>query len=325
MPKASIIIPAFNSQDYIAETIESILQQSFSDFEIIIVDDGSTDGTADVIATFDDTRIHYFHQPNSGRPASPRNKAIRASSGEYIFIFDSDDLMVVDKVGKTLEAFSLAPEAGLAFTGFDCIDESGNTVNPDFLAPYSTLHNLPKQRVSDDAWLIESRVALKGLASSNYLGTSGVAIRRDVFEQVGYFDEDVRNADDSIMWQAVATRFNFLYLPAIYHHYRVRSGSISLRKIEDRAPGIITAITKMKRFHEHDPESQRILDRKISRYYHDMGYSYFTQYKLADAREAFRNSINIESTSSARFYLVLSYLPEQIIRLLKRLKPNKAA
>lgn len=110
MPKASVIIPVYNGGDYIGETIDSILSQSFHDFELIIVDDGSTDDTADVIHGFRDSRIRYFHQPNSGKPASPRNNAIRKSEGDIIFIFDSDDIMLPGKLATTVQCMELAPE-----------------------------------------------------------------------------------------------------------------------------------------------------------------------------------------------------------------------
>ncbi|WP_165855271.1 glycosyltransferase family 2 protein [Marinobacter sp. JSM 1782161] len=322
MPPVSIIIPAFNSQDYIAETLRSILDQSYQDFELLIVDDGSTDRTAEVIGTFEDPRIRYIHQANSGRPSIPRNRAIREARGDVIFIFDSDDLMLPDKLQHTVDAFDAAPSAGMVFTGFACIDEGGHVIDPDFLAPYETLHQLHKTQVRDGAWLIESRTALQGLARSNYVGTSGVAIRRQVFDAVGGFDEEVRNADDAIMWQAVASQFDLVFLPAIYHQYRVRSGSISLRNIEDRAPGIIKAITKMKRFHQHDATALDVLDGKIARYYHDMGYSYFSQLQLREAREAFRSARRLRPSNDSLFYIALSYLPAPAIRWLKKIKPQ---
>ncbi|WP_190294907.1 glycosyltransferase family 2 protein [Marinobacter sp. R17] len=322
MHRISIIIPAFNSQDYIAETIDSILEQSFNDFEVLIVDDGSTDKTADIIGGFDDPRIRYFYQDNSGRPSIPRNRAIREAQGDVIFIFDSDDLMLPNKLRDTLTALDSQPTAGMVFTGFACIDEAGEVINSDFLAPYETLQRLTKIKISDDAWLIESKTALQGLARSNYVGTSGVAIRRDVFDKVGLFDEDVRNADDFIMWQAIASQFDLIYLPAIYHQYRVRSGSISLRSIEERAPSIIKAIDKMKSFHQHDQTSLAILDGKIARYYHEMGYSYFKQYQLGKARQAFRSARRIKPNNDSLFYMLMSYLPAPAIQWLKKIKPQ---
>lgn len=322
MPKASIIIPVFNAESYIGETLRSILVQSFTDYEIVIVDDGSTDNSSQVISNFADPRIRYSYQANSGRPAAPRNKAIRESSGDLIFIFDSDDVMLPGKLQKTVDLFTLAPSAGLAFTGFACIDESGRITNPDFLAPYHTLSNLPKTKLSENGFLIRANAALKGLASANYLGTSGVAIRRDVFEAVGYFDEDVRNSDDFLMWQAIASRYDFAYTPDVYHHYRVRSGSISLRKIEDRAPGLIACIEKMKPYHANDPNSIQLLDDRIRRYHFEAGYSYFSQYQLKEARRSFLEALKKQPDRRTLRYFALALLPATVLSKLKQLKTS---
>lgn len=320
MPKASVIIPAYNAEDTISVTIQSILQQSFTDFELIIVDDGSTDDTPRVVRRFDDPRIRLFTQANSGRPAAPRNRAIRKSEGELIFIFDSDDVMLPGKMATTVAVMEQAPDAGLAFTGFACIDEQDNIVNPDFLAPYQTLHQIPKKPIGKQAYLIESHAALRGLAASNYLGTSGVAIRREVFDRVGYFDEEVRNSDDFLMWQAVASQYDLLYIPEVFHQYRIRSGSISLRNIEDRAPGLIACTEKMKRFHQGDPASLKLLNQRIGRYHFEAGYSYFSKYKMKEARHAFIRALGKRVDGKTLFYLSLSMLPAKALSQLKQLK-----
>ncbi|MTI98614.1 MAG: glycosyltransferase [Marinobacter adhaerens] len=320
MPKASIIIPAYNAEQYIGQTLRSILGQSFEDFEVIVVDDGSTDQTARVVNEFNDARIRYFHQANSGRPAAPRNRAIRECLGELVFIFDSDDIMLPGKLATTIKCMDQAPEAGLAFTGFACIDEQGSVINPSFLAAYSTLAGLEKEPVGNNAFLIRARTALRGLAASNYLGTSGVAIRRHVFDVVGGFDEDVRNSDDFLMWQAIASRFNLLYIPEIYHQYRVRSGSISLRSIEDRAPGLIACIEKMKQYHLDDPTALKLLDKRIGRYHFESGYSYFSQYRMNEARKAFLRALLKQPSRKNLFYLIVSTLPARVVSQLKQLK-----
>ena len=322
MPKASIIVPAYNAAQYISKTLDSILNQSFQDFEIVIIDDGSSDQTASIIDQYDDPRIRYHHQANSGKPAIPRNRAIKKARGEFIFIFDSDDIMLPEKLATTIECMEQTPQAGLAFTGFACIDEGGHVINPDFLAPYETLHSLEKIAVSDNAYLIQAREALKGLAVSNYLGTSGVAIRRGVFEQVGGFDEDVRNSDDYLMWQAIASCYGFIYIPAIFHQYRVRSGSISLRSIEERAPGLIACTEKMMQYHKGDPISLNHLRQRIGRFYFEVGYSHFKEQKMSQARKSLIKALIKRKDRNSLFYLFLACLPPFVLNQLKQLKAS---
>lgn len=321
MPKASVIIPAYNTAEYIEQTLDSILTQSYSDFEIIIIDDGSTDETADKIKAYTDPRVRYYYQANSGRPSGPRNKAINLARGDVIFIFDSDDVMLPDKIKASMEALDAAPEAGMVFTGFCCVDEGNTVINPSFLGNYHTLNNLPKSAVMRDAWLIRSSEVSAGLAYSNFVGTSGVAVRRRVFDKVGFFDTDVRNADDKLMWSAIADQYDFIYIPTVYHQYRVRKGSISLRNIAERADGIITVLRKMKEY-DLPRHCYKELDRQISRKYFEQGYDYFRRYEFLRARESFKKSFSIRPGKDSLWYGLLSLLP---IAMVKKLKHCKSA
>lgn len=326
MPKASIIIPVYNVEDYIEQTLNSILDQSFSDFEIIVVDDGSKDRTAERIKAVNDSRIRYFYQANCGRPSIPRNRAIRESRGEIVFIFDSDDLMLPGKLEKTIQVMEKAPQAGLAFTGFSSIDENNKLIHQDSQAPYrKTLERLSKVQLADNSFYIKSEAALKALIPSNYIGTSGVAIRRHVFDVVGFFDEDVRNSDDYLLWQVIARHFDFIYINEIYHLYRIRTGSISLRPIEDRAPGLIESKTKMKQYHIGDNQAQKILENQIRQLHYSAGYALFSKYRLKEARYHFTKALAKRVDRPTLFYLSLSYLPKGLIKQLKKLKRTSQA
>ncbi len=104
MPKVSVIIPTYNSANYLPEAIESVLAQTYKDFEIIVIDDGSTDNTKDVVAPYLD-RIIFSEVPNGG-PARARNRAIRESSSEYVAFLDADDIWYPDKLERQLTVFS---------------------------------------------------------------------------------------------------------------------------------------------------------------------------------------------------------------------------
>lgn len=326
MPKASIIIPVYNVEDYIEQTLSSILNQSFTDYEIVIMDDGSTDQTAEIIKSVQDNRIRYFYQENCGRPSKPRNRAIKEARGEIVFIFDSDDLMLPGKLENTIQVMERAPEAGLCFTGFSSIDENNRIVHADSQAPYrKTLDKLSQSRVDESSFYIKSELALRTLIPSNYVGTSGVAIRREVFDVAGYFDEEVRNSDDYLMWQAIASHFDFIYIPKVYHLYRIRSGSISLRDIEERAPGLIESKQKMKRYHLDDRRALDILDQQIRQLHYSAGYSLFSKYRLKEARYHLAKAFRERMDRPTLFYLSLSLLPAPLLKQLKKLKPTVSA
>ena len=108
MPETSVIIPTYNRADVLSRAIESVLEQSYQDFELIIVDDGSTDGTESVVHQYDDDRLIYITQSNAGANAA-RNRGIKAATGEYIAFLDSDDEFLPLKLARCVNVLSQAP------------------------------------------------------------------------------------------------------------------------------------------------------------------------------------------------------------------------
>jgi glycosyltransferase involved in cell wall biosynthesis len=142
MPKASIVIPAYNAGAYIIKTLDSIVSQSLEDFECLVIDDGSTDNTAELVAAYHDARIRLIRQANSGGPASPRNQGVNQAKGEYIFMFDSDDIMLPDKLRVTVGALDAHPDVDIVFTNFQSINDAGELLNANYLQEYDTLWQL---------------------------------------------------------------------------------------------------------------------------------------------------------------------------------------
>ena len=190
----SIIVPSFNAANTLPETLASIVPQLSEHDEIIVVDDGSTDETPDVMEGWSTSRVRYVRQANSGGPASPRNRGIREANGSLIALFDSDDIMLPGKLEATRQAFSHYPDAGLLFTNFSTIDELGNVLSSRFLDSYTFTGPFCAK---DEACVrIEPPEAYRALGSENYIGTSGVVIPRKVFDRLGGFDESLTNGDD---------------------------------------------------------------------------------------------------------------------------------
>src|SRR3990172_7360951 len=125
MPKVSVIIPTYNREKYIVETLQSVFEQTFTDYEVIVIDDGSTDNTSVVLKPYLD-RIVYIRKPNGGQ-GSARNVGIKKAKGEYIAFLDSDDLWLPEKLEIQVRYLDGHPEAGLVFTDMVifCQDESG--------------------------------------------------------------------------------------------------------------------------------------------------------------------------------------------------------
>ncbi|MHC5828034.1 MAG: glycosyltransferase family 2 protein, partial [Nostoc sp.] len=129
MPKISVIIPAYNSEKTINYTIESVLNQTFTDFELIVINDGSQDSTLEVITQIQDSRIKVFSYPNAGGNVS-RNRGLYRAGGEFVSFLDADDLWTPDKLQSQLKALQENVTAKIAYSWTDYIDTNGQFLFP---------------------------------------------------------------------------------------------------------------------------------------------------------------------------------------------------
>jgi len=177
--KVSAIIPAYNQGAYLREAVRSLLDQTYPDFEVIVVDDGSTDDTCEVARSFADDRIHYVYQENRGLSGA-RNTGIRHSQGEYLTYLDSDDLFLPEKLDLLVAELESHPEIGLVAGQAIPIDEHGNRIGKMYAAP------LPEPA--------------ENLLLGNPLHVGSVLVRGEWQKRAGFFDETLRSYEDWDMW-----------------------------------------------------------------------------------------------------------------------------
>ncbi|CAC5346041.1 MULTISPECIES: glycosyltransferase [Planktothrix] len=208
MPLISVIIPVFNGEKTIYYTIESVLNQTFTDFELIIINDGSTDSTLDIISSINDSRIKFFSYPN-GNQAVSRNRGMTHAKGKYIAFLDADDLWTPDKLEMQYQALQDHPEAAVAYSWTDYIDESSQ-----FLRCGS------HKTVNGDAYpnLLVVNILENG---------SNPLIRRQALVEVGNFNPDFTPAEDWDMWLRLAKKYQFITIPRPQILYRQSSQSAS--------------------------------------------------------------------------------------------------
>jgi len=207
MPKVSIIIPAYNQGHYLVEAIDSALEQTFSDFEVIVVDDGSTDDTSRIAHGFTDPRLNYIYQENRGLSAA-RNTGVCNSTGVYLTFLDSDDRFLPVKLELLVGALEAHPEVGLVAGKAIPIDEQGQPVGKIIDKP------LPE----------DSHKLLLG----NPLHVGSVMLRRNWQEKVGLFDESLRSYEDWDMWLRLARAgCKMIWVPQPVSLYRFHSAQMT--------------------------------------------------------------------------------------------------
>jgi len=203
-PLISVIIPTFNHGDYIEKAIDSVLQQSYKELEIIVVDDGSTDNTAGIILKYGE-RIKYIRQRNGGGNAA-RNRGIRESRGELLAFLDADDYWIQDKLAKQIPEIIREESVGIVGCGYFVIDVAGNIIKgPVIRSNYRTREEL-----------------YNALTTGQIIpaSASGALIRKQCFRDVGEFDETLKMGQEWDMW---------LRLTKIYHASFIQEPLVCIR------------------------------------------------------------------------------------------------
>ena len=210
-PRVSIITPTFNRADFIGTAVDSVLAQTFSDFELLIVDDGSTDETVSVLEPYlADRRVRYFNQPNQGQSVA-RNRGLAEADGELVCFLDSDDAWLPDKLEQQVALMDRHPDVDIVHGDEIDIDEHGREVSRK---------NMPRF----------SGMIARELLADNSVSINTVMVRKRCFEEMGGFSESRRVADDYDIWLRFSARYRFLYVSAFFGFYRVMSNQISSDK-----------------------------------------------------------------------------------------------
>lgn len=209
MPKVSVIITTYNSMPYFPETLNSVLRQTFTDFEIIVADDGSTDQTAPWASQVDDPCVTLVSQPNQGVSVA-RNTGISYAQGDYIAFLDGDDFWETTKLEQQVRLLDSRPEIGLVHTWLALMDEQSHLTG-----------RVLKPEAEGEVW--------QQIIESNMVACSTVMIRRRCLEETGVFDPDLLVAEDWDLWIRIAASYPFAVIKEPLVRYRLHAQSKSKR------------------------------------------------------------------------------------------------
>jgi len=211
-PEISVVIVGYNQGEYIREALRSVLGQTFQGFEVIVVDDGSTDNTKEVTLSFGDDRIRYYNQGHTGLPACGRNTGMSMSKGKYIALMDGDDYWLKEKLEKSKVALDEAGDAGLVCHNENIVYD-GKIMRTTSYGPY----------VGD----MYHRLLFVG----NCLHPSAVTLRKEVFFRDGVKfceDPDLCTIEDYEYWLRLSQRYRFVFLQDVLGFYRVTETGVFL-------------------------------------------------------------------------------------------------
>lgn len=301
MPKISVIIPAYNRADLLPRTIGSVLSQTFSDFELIIVDDGSTDNTKEVVEDFiaKDSRIRYYWQENSGGAAKPKNTALEYCTGKYIAYLDHDDEWFPTKLEKQYDFFEKSDKKlGLISCNVMIVNKTNNFTGTHLMRKYKSIEDL----------------LLRGgdYAFSN----SSVMIPKKVVELGGPRDENLKLFEDQDIFIRIALLgYTFDFVDEVLVRYYIDDTNFS-KDFKLAAPDYERFVSKYKNLLEKYPKILAI-------HYRHLGTMHFLASKTSSAYKYFFKSIMVNPNLRNVLTAACSLFGRRIYTFLLTIKKNK--
>lgn len=229
-PLVSVAMSVYNGEKYLRGSVLSILNQTFRDFEFIIINDGSTDNTREILKSFsdEDSRIVLIHHENIGLTQS-LNKGISVSKGKYIARQDADDISMPERLFKQVSFMEMNPTVGLLSTCFEFIDECGKKIRPCYLA-------------------IDNETLKKRLMHINQFCHGASMIRKAALDFVGVYRNFFRYAQDYDLWLRISEKYEVSNLPDFLYLYREFANAISSRKLvkQSQFAGVAVEMAKQR-------------------------------------------------------------------------------
>lgn len=306
-PLVSIVIPTYNTADYVPFTLDSVDNQTFRDFETLVVDDGSTDHTRDVLDPYRG-KIVYIHQKNSGR-SEARNTGIKAAKGKYVAFLDSDDLWTKHKLEHQVELMESHPDVDFSFGDKQRFSNDGSIV----------IHSMFNEKGYDSQFFggpLFVSDPYRKLLDEPYIPTGTVMIRRACFEKTGLFDPDIY-AEDWEFWLRVALFHRFAYAGEIWELERDRPGSGSKNLNAVYESNILTLRKHKRMFARRLDEMGVNLDERLRILYKNYGY-FLMENQSELARRNLRESLSFGFDFRTFAYFASSFLPSGVVRFLRQ-------
>jgi glycosyltransferase involved in cell wall biosynthesis len=319
-PLVSVVIPTYNCERYLPETLASVFAQTLQDIEVIVVDDGSSDGTA-LLFEQPHKCVTYIPVRHTGIPAKARNVGLEYVRGEYVAFLDSDDLWEPDKLERQVKLMKARPEVGMCFADHVTF---GDTValSSAFDQAKRSMAVLSKTKVSEDTFVITSESLLQDclLRGPIPLWTSTILVRRSSLETVGRFNEEGLD-EDTQMWLRFAKMYKAGYINKVLARRRIRPTSITAIwcQTESGVESLRTLETLEQWLLLNNKDRLAIRARR-SEIASGLGYYEYSRHNRIAARKWFCHSLKERFSFKAVLYLLASMLSTKTLAWLRDLR-----
>jgi glycosyltransferase involved in cell wall biosynthesis len=298
----SVVIPTFNAGHMIEEAIDSVRKQTWQAFEIIVVDDGSSDGTAARLEKYTAVPgFTYIQQANRGSYVA-RNVGIEKARGEYIAFLDADDVWFQDKLARQMELMRAEPELGMVCSDYVHVDATGKM----------TPSQLPREA------LATTRELFLPLLRRLFVLTSTVVVRRAVFERIGGFDESLGGSGDRELFLRIARAYPVGFMPHVFVYYRHHTSNLT-NQLDDRLPWDTVVYERLRSGKEPlSLEEQRETATFLRHRYRRLARYQLGRHRAQAARDMLRGLARLRWWDSMLLLYPLTYAPTTWVASLRR-------
>ena len=323
MVKASVIIPTFNCRAYIEETILSVTRQTEPNLEIIVIDDGSTDDTLEVVKRLAcaDRRVLVHSLPRTRFPGAVRNRGLDGAKGDYICFLDGDDLYHPDKIRKSVTFLDSLIQADLLFHDFVPFSSSLDGM-PSFMKDrrFHSLATSYLREVGPGRYICLKDFYVFMSLQFVPFHISSVMLRRSLLDSGAvWFREDISPGEDGDLWLRLAKEHRMAFLDEPLSYYRQRPGSVTSDRIRTIRASVEINMDNLERGADTFTKREVSLYRsKIARQLFELGYEFFQQQKISYSRAAYWRSMRLRLSLRTLAAYLKTFAPKTVVERLRR-------
>lgn len=321
MPLLTVVVPTYNRADHVRRCLAGLQQSGIDDLGIVVADDGSTDETAEVVSQVD-SHAKYVWQPNSGTPATARNRGVGVYGGEYVAFLDCDDQWLPEAPGKALALLERHPEVDVLFADALVGNEDDGFVSWIASAGQEPFFKLPANEPEPGLRVFERETFFRRVAVRNPIFIGACLIRRRVFEESGGFDPGLCGAADWELWLRLAHQYTFGFWSAPMAVYTRHSDNMSENHdhmIGEFCQSLLNVLAKCAL----DPQDRLFIAERLRNQLFDHAYLAYDDGRLAEARMRFRRCFGAGRVDARSLALwCLAWLPAGLVRRFRSFKQS---
>ncbi|WP_323750788.1 glycosyltransferase family 2 protein [Marinobacter sp.] len=293
-PLVSIVIAAYNASEYIRETLDSILEQTYGNLEIIVVDDGSTDNTAAIVKAYI-PRVNYYYQKNSGSCASPRNTGLGKIKGDFVTFFDADDIMLPEKIEMQIVALLANPEAVMSIINYRNFKGNERTVDHFSNCPIFSSY---VGRNQSKTFALLSEECRRIMIDENFTIASSPVFRSEYLKQEQGFDETLTACEDFHLIYRVAIHGQVIIHPDIGFERRLHDQNMSSDN-ERMLKNLVKSRSSLRMI-EKNNQFSRFLNIRVRQYLRKLQSCLITKGEIISALKLYRKTFPPKSIDDLR-------------------------